>query len=1033
MQAKLSKYFQKKSGAEIGVSSNSISTSNHENNFPENTLVKKAPSLPQLRETVRVDISQSHKLASLLAQDIFDKPVDNVEKTSNSRPLSSTTTSYTPLEKQVLALRANYPDAILMIECGYRIRFFGDDAEIASRVLGIYSRWDHNFRVASIPTHRALVHCKRLLLAGHKVAVVRQQETAAIRKATKGSKATFDRAVAGLFTAGTMIDDDDPAFRGLCLIKASTSNAQSDGSDDEENEEDGEREADEKVGDDSHGNTEEEEAWLASIYEEGGQIGLAVFSVCAQRLLMCKLPADPQRLILKDQLLNLNCSEVITMEDYDGTTMRCLESLVEASGGNQQVEEKCIKRLATMPRKRFNKDESLAAIRTLEFQLCGGEEVIEKALCGLREYLLDFHLADALTSATIERLDQNLSDERNSFHLDSVTIRDLELFQTQQQGMLNEVGEKRGLQKNRRNQFGSLYWLINHCKSGYGRRTLRSWMVNPLLSREAIINRQDLIEWLARPNESEAKAFARIAVDLLQRLPDLERIIASLYFERLSVEKLRLLLSWGQKVNAMLSFTASSSIPQLLRNWLGSVPWSEISSLSFKFVSMLVPVNGISEETSSLSGIFLPEAEATMADLQELGKAMSLAERKLSEALDEARRVLRLPTLQFSSLRTGPASKLEHLIEVPVNFGRPIPDHWVKVSATKQVMRFHNPSILSGQNELYRVRDEIKFAADRAWARFLTEIKTNLHKHLRLAIDILGRVDSALSLGEVAQYPGYCRPTYNAEEEGLGIVQGFHPVLQRLLESEGEICVPNDINLGRNFQKRRCQVVTGPNMGGKSSYVRTLGIICLMGQMGSFVPAEEASLCIFDNIFTRMGAEDDLASGRSTFMCELLRTSQILHTASSTSLVIIDELGRGTSTYDGCAIALATLKYVVHKIGCMTVFVTHFPEVAHFVERESESDGFGFNSHMSFMEIQGNSGEEEIVFLYKLKEEVSKGSYGINIARLAGMPESVLRRASTMSGWASSRFSSASLFQTDSLQTRKRQREGLDLYLSMTS
>lgn len=797
--------------------------------------------------------------------------------------------------------------------------------------------------------------------------MVRQQETAAIRKATKGSsssKATFDRAVAGLFTAGTLIDDDDPAFRGLCVTKASTGKAQSDTSDGEENEEDGE-EVDEQVGDDSHGKTEEE-AWLASIYEEGGQIGLAVFSVCAQRLLICKLPADPQRLILKDQLLNLNCSEVITMEGCDEMTMRCLESLVEVSGGNRQVKDKCIRRLATMPRQRFNEDKSLASIRALEFLLCGGEEVIEKALCGLREYLVDFHLADALISATIERLDQNLSDERNSFHLDSVTIRDLELFQTQQQSMLNELGENKGLQKNRRSQFGSLYCLINHCKSGYGRRTLRSWMVNPLLSREAIINRQDLIEWLARPNESEAKAFARIAVDLLQRLPDLERLVASLYFERLSVEKLRLLLSWGQKVNAMLSFTTSSSIPQLLRNWLGSVPWSEISSLSFKFMSMLVPVNGICEEISSLSGIFLPEAEATMVDLQELGKAMNLAEKKLSEALDEARRVLRLPTLQFSSLRTGPTSKLEHLIEVPVNFGRPIPDNWVKVSATKQVMRFHNPSILSGQNELYRVRDEIKFAADRAWARFLTEIKTNLHKHLRVAIDVLGRVDSALSLGEVAQYPGYCRPTYNAEEEGLNIVQGFHPVLQRLLESEGETCVPNDINLGRNFQKRRCQVVTGPNMGGKSSYVRMLGIICLMGQMGSFVPAEEARLCIFDNIFTRMGAEDDLASGRSTFMCELLRTSQILHTASSTSLVIIDELGRGTSTYDGCAIALATLKYIVHKIGCMTVFVTHFPEVAHFIDRESESDGFGFNSHMSFMELQGKSGEEEIVFLYKL-------------------------------------------------------------------
>lgn len=207
--------------------------------------------------------------------------------------------------------------------------------------------------------------------------------------------------------------------------------------------------------------------------------------------------------------------------------------------------------------------------------------------------------------------------------------------------------------------------------------------------------------------------------------------------------------------------------------------------------------------------------------------------------------------------------------------------------------------------------------------------------------------------------------------------------------------VPNNISL--HSSSKRAMVVTGPNMGGKSSYVRQVALISIMAQIGSYVPAESAKLGLLDAVFTRMGAFDNMMAGESTFMVELSETSDILKMATNRSLVILDELGRGTSTHDGVAIAHAVLDYVVREIKCMTLFVTHYPLLAAFGERYS---GEVVNAHMKFTEGEKGEGEdagEDITFLYTVGEGVAHRSYGLNVARLAGIPRTCLQTAAVKS------------------------------------
>lgn len=336
---------------------------------------------------------------------------------------------------------------------------------------------------------------------------------------------------------------------------------------------------------------------------------------------------------------------------------------------------------------------------------------------------------------------------------------------------------------------------------------------------------------------------------------------------------------------------------------------------------------------------------------------------------------------------------IEYLVEVensPYNLNQ-VPASWRKISGTRKVSRFHTPEVVQFMRERDQHKEALAAACDHAYMQFLSNISSH-YPILRDCVSALATIDALFSLSVIASQPGYVKPTYTHETR-FDVKGGRHPMVEQLL---AQSYVPNDTNL--SAEETRALLVTGPNMGGKSSYVRQIALIAIMGQIGSYVPAESATLGMLDAVYTRMGAFDSIFRGQSTFMVELSETSDILRQATPRSLVILDELGRGTSTHDGVAIAQAVLEYVVREIRCLTLFITHYQDLS-VLQRTFPNNELR-NVHMRFEETRrhggngsGGADDTEITLLYKVGEGTAPRSYGLNVARLANVPGDILRVA----------------------------------------
>ncbi|TKC40203.1 hypothetical protein EI555_011068, partial [Monodon monoceros] len=330
-------------------------------------------------------------------------------------------------------------------------------------------------------------------------------------------------------------------------------------------------------------------------------------------------------------------------------------------------------------------------------------------------------------------------------------------------------------------------------------------------------------------------------------------------------------------------------------------------------------------------------------------------------------------------------------------------EHYLKIlneqaANTKAVSRFHSPFIVENYRHLNQLREQLVLDCSAEWLDFLENFSEHYHS-LCKAVHHLATVDCIFSLAKVAKQGDYCRPTLQ-EERKIIIKNGRHPVIDVLLGEQDQY-VPNSTNLLGDSE--RVMIITGPNMGGKSSYIKQVALITIMAQIGSYVPAEEATIGIVDGIFTRMGAADNIYKGQSTFMEELADTAEIIRKATSQSLVILDELGRGTSTHDGIAIAYATLEHFIRDVKSLTLFVTHYPPVCELEKSYSQQVG---NYHMGFLvnedESKQDPGEEDqvpdfVTFLYQITRGVAARSYGLNVAKLADVPGEILKKAASKS------------------------------------
>ncbi|KAL1981830.1 hypothetical protein VTN96DRAFT_2075 [Rasamsonia emersonii] len=862
----------------------------------------------------------------------------------------------TPMEKQVIEIKRKHMDTILVVEVGYKFRFFGEDARIAAKELGIVCipgklRFDEHpseahldrFASASIPVHRLHVHVKRLVAAGHKVGVVRQTETAALKAAGDNRNAPFVRKLTNVYTKGTYIDD----VEGLEGPNAVAS-----------------------------GDATPATGYLLCITEtnakgwgndERVQVGIVAVQPATGDIIYDEFEDGFMRGEIETRLLHIAPCEFLIVGDLSRATEKLVEHL---SGSKTNVfgDKVRVERTSRSKTAAAEAHSHVSSFYAGKMKVTGTAEDIQASSLLDKVLKLPENVTICL-SAMIKHLSEYGLEHvfdltkyfqpfsaRSHMLLNGNTLTSLEIYQNQ-----TDHTSK-----------GSLFWTLDRTQTRFGQRLLRKWVGRPLLDKGKLEERVAAVEELLDPERTTQ--VERLKALLGKVKSDLEKSLIRIYYGRCTRPELLTVLQTLQIIASEFSHIKSPADSgfdsPIISEALAALP-----TIQDDVVFFLDKINMHAAKNDDKYSFFRESEETEEITEHKLGIAS--VEHELQEHCAVVAETLGKKKVEYVTV-----AGIEYLIEVENNspqFKR-VPASWAKISGTKKVSRFHTPEVI----KLIRQRDQHKealaAACDKAFMNLLAEI-SNKYQVFRDCIQALAVLDCLLSLATIASQPGYVKPQY-ADDTRIVVKQGRHPMVEQLLLDS---YVPNDTNLSTD--ETRALLVTGPNMGGKSSYVRQVALIAIMGQIGSYVPAQSATLGMLDAVFTRMGAFDNMLTGESTFMVELSETADILKQATPRSLVILDELGRGTSTHDGVAIAQAVLDYMVRSIRSLTLFITHYQNLSSMAR--SFPNNQLRNVHMRFTE-SGTEGDEEITFLYEVGEGVAHRSYGLNVARLANLPASVL-------------------------------------------
>ncbi len=508
---------------------------------------------------------------------------------------------------------------------------------------------------------------------------------------------------------------------------------------------------------------------------------------------------------------------------------------------------------------------------------------------------------------------------------------------------------------------GSLLWVLDNTHTAMGGRMLRSWLEKPLLDPVEIGRRHSAVQELV-----DATVCRGELEEALKDVTDLERVMTRVVTGTVNCRDLLALARGLRALPDVKRQLESLSAPLLQKLAQAIDPLKDCADLIEHIIVDDPPL------TVREGGIIRPGADAEadrLRDIMNGGEGTILA----IEAKERAETNIR--TLKVSYNRV-----FGYYIEVSKSFIEQVPAHYIRKQTLTNCERYITP-------ELKELEDQVLTAKDRLTA-LEYQIFTRLREHLALqaarvqtSAAAVGVADTLCSLAAVAVRRGYCRPDITTGNE-ISIVDGRHPVVEQMLTDS--LFVPNDTQLGTDGNQ--VSIITGPNMAGKSTYMRQVALIVLMAQMGSFVPARSARIGLVDRVFTRIGASDDLASGQSTFMVEMTEVASILKYATSRSLLILDEIGRGTSTYDGMAIARAVLEYAAspRHLGAKTLFATHYHELS-AIEAELPN--------VKNYNIAVKKRGDRMIFLRKIVPGATDDSFGVEVANLAGLPNSVITRA----------------------------------------
>ncbi|MBD3766443.1 MAG: DNA mismatch repair protein MutS [Gammaproteobacteria bacterium] len=502
----------------------------------------------------------------------------------------------------------------------------------------------------------------------------------------------------------------------------------------------------------------------------------------------------------------------------------------------------------------------------------------------------------------------------------------------------------------------TLFSTIDQCQTPMGSRLLRRWLHQPLLHTHAINQRLDAIESLIA-DSTNLNELTHLLADCF----DLERILTRLALGSIRPREFRQIEQTLAKLPALQKLLSAYSSELLIQLSQQATPLPELQQHLHRALAENLPL------LVRDGGIFASGFDAQLDEwrsLQQDGGAYLLE----LEAREKAR-------TGISSLKVGYNRVHGFYIEVSRSDDTPLPEDYVRRQTIKNSERYITPELKAHEAKVLQA-DEKALARERQLYAQLMQTVNNQLEPLTHIAQALAHCDALSNLAQVALQSRWHRPTFT-EQTRIDIVAGRHPVI------ESALCTPFIANDAHLSQSRSLMLITGPNMGGKSTYMRQTAIIVILACMGSFVPADSACIGHIDRIFTRIGASDDLASGRSTFMVEMSETAHILHHATPQSLILLDEIGRGTSTYDGLSLAWAISEQVAN-LGALCLFATHYFELTELENTHARC----FNAHVSAMQHEG-----KVIFLHKIAQGAANQSYGIAVAALAGMPKSVLERA----------------------------------------
>ena len=533
----------------------------------------------------------------------------------------------------------------------------------------------------------------------------------------------------------------------------------------------------------------------------------------------------------------------------------------------------------------------------------------------------------------------------NFMILDSSTRRNLELLETMREK------QKRG----------SLLWVLDKTRTAMGARLLRNWIEQPLINREDILKRQQAIEELNLNYISREELG-----EYLNPIYDLERLISRISYKSANPRDL-------------LAFCGSIEMVPYIKTLL-----KEFTSENLKVLEG--QLDGLEDLKDLISRAIVEEPPITVREGGIIREGFSEEADRLRQAKTEGKTWLAELEAQerentgIKSLKVKYNRVFGYYFEVTNSFKDLVPDYFIRKQTLTNAERYTTDKLKDLESVILGAEDKLFSLEYDLFCQVRDAVGAQVVR-IQQTARAIAEIDVYASLSTVATRNNYVKPSIN-ERGTIQIKGGRHPVVEKMMRDD--LFVANDTCLDNG--KNRISIITGPNMAGKSTYMRQTALIVLMAQIGSFVPADQANIGICDRIFTRVGASDDLASGQSTFMVEMTEVANILRNATRNSLLILDEIGRGTSTFDGLSIAWAVVEHISNTklLGAKTLFATHYHELT-----ELEGIMSGVNNYCIAVKEQG----DDIVFLRKIVKGGADKSYGIQVAKLAGVPDSVLNRA----------------------------------------